>query len=602
MREPRLVWKIYPFFLLIVLLAVLGLMGTTSIVVRRFYLDELDRDLQGRLNILALDLAQRALDPEGIDGLCKTLGPQTLNRVTVILPDGRVIGDSAEQPARMENHADRPEIRAALAGNIGRSIRFSDTVRRRLLYVALPVIREQHVVGVARMARPVVDIDAQLRGLMWQIGLGGGGVALFAALAGWILARRISRPLEDLRQAAECYARGDFKARVPIPDTFETAELVRTMNRMAIDLDDRMRTVIRQKNEQQAVFSGMVEGVVAVDRQGVVIGLNPAASRWLEIDAQKALGRSIQEVVRNGVLQRALDAALADGGIPVEMEASLRDPTERVFQVRARAFDGEDGRPMGALMVLNDITQLKRLETIRRDFIANLSHELKTPITAVKGYLETLTEEGGLEGLAPDGFVMPAEIQRILGILRRQTERLQTLVDDLLSLARIEHQAGGGQIVLTRTPLRPVLESAIESCSAQAAEKNMAVTLECPADLQAEVNDPLLAQAVENLIDNAIKYSGEGTRVHISAQKTDSGVSIAVRDQGLGIEQQHLPRIFERFYRVDQARSRALGGTGLGLAIVKHIVLAHRGTVRVESHPGQGSIFYIELREPEKKA
>jgi two-component system phosphate regulon sensor histidine kinase PhoR len=595
MSERRLVWKIYPYFLLIVLVSVLALMATASVMFRHFYLEELDRDMQSRLRILVQDLAYRPLDPSDIENLCRILGPQTLSRVTVILPDGRVIGDSAEEPARMGNHSDRPEIKTAMAGDVGRAVRFSDTVRRRLLYLALPILRESRVVGVARMARPVVEIDAELRSLMWQIGLGGGGIALFAALACWVLARRISRPLEELRLAAERYAHGDFKTRVPVPDTLETAELVRTMNQMAADLDVRMRTMIRQKNEQQAVFSGMLEGVVAMDREGCLIGLNPAAARWLDIDVDRALGRSIQEVVRNPHLYLCLDEALMAGEAPVETEVILRDPAERVLQVRARSFNGEDGRPMGVLMVLNDVTRLQRLETVRRDFIANLSHELKTPITAIKGYLETLTEEGGLEGLAPAGFTMPTEIARVLGILRRQTDRLQALVEDLLSLSRIEHQAGGGQIVLTRTPLLPVLEMAIESCAAKAAIKNIDVVLDCPSTLEADLNDPLLAQAVENLIDNAIKYSEVGTRVDVSARQATAGVSIEVRDQGMGIEHQHLARIFERFYRVDQARSRALGGTGLGLAIVKHIALAHRGTVRVESHPGQGSVFGIDL-------
>jgi len=438
------------------------------------------------------------------------------------------------------------------------------------------------------MAMPVMEIEHQMRGLLWKVGGGGVLIALLAAGGCWFLARRISRPLEDLRGAAERYARGDFKTRVPEPDTFEMAVLVRTMNRMAADLDDRMRTVIRQRNEQQAVLSGMVEGVVAADPAGRVIGLNPAAARGLAIDAGRALGRSLPEVIRHPQLLLCFEEALAANGDPIEMEVSIRDAEERVFQVRARAFNGEDGRPMGALMVLNDVTRVKRLETVRRDFIANLSHELKTPITAIQGYLETLTDENGLGSLAPDGFAWPPEVARMLGILKRQTDRLQAIVEDLLSLSRIEHQAGGGQIVLTRTALRPVLEWAVESCAAKAAVKNITVALDCPPELQAELNDPLLAQAVENLIDNAIKYSDAGTRVEVVGRATATGVAIDVRDQGLGIEAQHCDRIFERFYRVDQARSRAMGGTGLGLAIVKHIVLAHRGAVRVVSRPGEG--------------
>jgi two-component system phosphate regulon sensor histidine kinase PhoR len=278
--------------------------------------------------------------------------------------------------------------------------------------------------------------------------------------------------------------------------------------------------------------------------------------------------------------------AVLAGEAPVERDVQLGPLADTWLQVRASGLRGPDGARIGALLVLDNVTRLRKLETMRRDFVANVSHELKTPITSIKGFVETLLHEQ-LED--KDNSL------RFLGIILRQVNRLDAIIGDLLMLSRLERGSEEQTIQIQCESLAEVLCAAVEMCEKKAADKSMRLDLECPADLQAEINAPLLEQAVTNLIDNAIKYSGAGAAVRIAASHEGHAVVICVQDQGCGIEPVHLPRLFERFYRVDRARSRELGGTGLGLAIVKHIVAAHRGSVRVESTVGRGSTFFISL-------
>jgi two-component system phosphate regulon sensor histidine kinase PhoR len=303
----------------------------------------------------------------------------------------------------------------------------------------------------------------------------------------------------------------------------------------------------------------------------------------LDVTADQARGRGIEETVRNLDLQKFITATLSASG-PAEAEIVLYGNQERFLQLHGTALTDSTGAKLGALVVINDITRIRRLETVRQDFVANVSHELRTPITALKACVETLSDQ------AQDD---PKDTARFIAMMGRQVERLNAIVEDLLSLSRIEHDAQHKRIPLERGPICEVLRRAVQTLSKAAAAKKMSVALDCAEGLEAPINAALLEQAVGNLLDNAIKYSGEGTSVVIGAQSVADGVEIKVTDQGPGIEKKHLSRIFERFYRVDQARSRSLGGTGLGLAIVKHIVLAHGGTVTVESTPGKGSAFTI---------
>ncbi|MEI6970553.1 MAG: ATP-binding protein [bacterium] len=583
----RLLWRIYFSFFACTLLALALTSWYGNHSFRRFYQDQVAADLLKRANVLASELGPHfaASEWEQVDRHCKEFGRLTQTRATAILPDGRVIGDSDQEPAQMENHKNRPEIADALMGQTGKAVRFSDTIRRTLLYLAIPVQQNGAVVGVVRASLPLAVIDWTLRSVFQHVAVGALIVAAFFAMVSFHLARRMTQPLDEMRRTAERLARGDLQARVAPLRGPEMASFARTLNQMASQLSERMETITQQSDQQKAVFASMAEGVLAVNSDGRILDLNLSAARLLDASAEQVRGRSIQEAVRNVDLQKFVTATLT-AGQPIEAEIVLYGNTERFLQLHGTALTDPTGKNLGALVVLNDITRVKRLETVRRDFVANVSHELKTPITALRGCVETLADpvHRNAEGS-----------ERFIAMMRRQVERLTAIVEDLLSLSRIEHDAEHKRIPLEAGMVCDVLRRAAQAFAKAGEAKGISIAVECPGDLTAPINAALLEQAVGNLVDNAIKYSGEQTRVVVSATMNGNDIEIQVADQGFGIERKHLSRIFERFYRVDQARSRALGGTGLGLAIVKHIVLAHGGSVSVDSTPGQGSIFTIRM-------
>ena len=334
----------------------------------------------------------------------------------------------------------------------------------------------------------------------------------------------------------------------------------------------------------------MIEGVLAIDARQRIVSINRAAADLLGLTPETAIHRPLQEAVRNPDLRRFALRAI-DCREPVEDDLLLRGARDRTIRVRGTALRDLSGEG-GAVIVLNDVTDIQHLENVRRDFVANVSHELKTPIASIKGFVETL-----LDGAADD----PADTRRFLDIVARQADRLESIIEDLLALSRIEQSEEAGNLPLEPARIADVLAAVTAECQPRAAERSIRLEVACDESLMADVNAPLLEQAAINLVDNAIKYSDPGKTVWISAEleapsdPDGRAMIIAVRDEGCGIESEHLPRLFERFYRVDPARSRKLGGTGLGLSIVKHIVQAHGGTIGVESRPGVGSRFTIRL-------
>lgn len=587
MRRKRLLWQIFPSFVLVTLLSLAVVMLYSSNSLRGFYDEEKEADLKARAYLIQDQLSKRSVldDEQGVDRLCKELGQNSSTRITVILPKGRVIGDTEEDPAQMEDHSDRPEIREALLGRVGMRTRLSPTLQQDMKYVAVPLKEEGDIIGVVRTSVSVASIDEQLKRIRLRIAIAGLAVAALAAGLSWAIARSISRPLEELQRGAERFARGDLTAKLPLPATSEIASLASAMNEMAAQLDRQIRTMLQQRNEQEAVLSSMVEGVLAVDNKEHLISVNQAAASLLGIRSTDASARSIQEAVRNVELQQFI-AKVLSGTERIEGEITLRENGERFLQVHGTILRDGSGREIGALLVLNDVTRLRRLEGVRRDFVANVSHELRTPITSIKGFVETL-----LDGAMWD----PPDAERFLGIVAKQVDRLNAIVTDLLTLSRVEQEAEKASIPLEEHSIRDVLKEAVQVCELKAVAKDVEIELSCDETITANINAPLLEQAVVNLIDNAIKYSDSGKTVHVEAAETDSETIIAVRDEGCGIAKEHLPRLFERFYRVDRARSRELGGTGLGLAIVKHIANVHGGQVTVESTLGKGSTFTLHL-------
>lgn len=587
MQRRSLFWRLYLYFLLVTVGALAATAWFAAKSLRQFHQSQVTSDLTAYSRIIAGEIPLLPIhDSAAVDRLCKDVGRMTLTRITVILPGGRVIGDSGENPEVMENHGNRPEIIAALAGGTGQSVRYSDTIRRHLMYLAVPFRgNDGAVAGVVRASLPLAVVDEALATFYRHVVLGGLAVTALFALLAFFLSRRITRPLDYMRQAAEQFARGDLNARIPVPDTEELGMLARTMNQMALQLNERIRSLGLQHNEQKAVLANMTEGVLAVDMGQHILHINPAACRLFGLKPDEGRGRHILEVIRHIALQEFIGLTLNSDG-PVERDVVFREDADRFIQLHGAALRDEAGVIIGGLVVMNDITRLKRLESLRRDFVANVSHELKTPLTTLKGCVETLS----------DGAVAnPDEARRFLGMMDRQVGRLEAMVDDLLVLSRLEHESDRGGVELTTGSVNDVLSRVVQSFFDRAAKKGIQLVLDCPDSLKAPINAALLEQAVGNLVDNAIKYSSEETAITVSAGMQGDAVVIAVTDQGLGMEKKHLDRIFERFYRVDPARSRAQGGTGLGLAIVKHIALAHRASVTVVSTPGQGSTFTLRI-------
>jgi two-component system, OmpR family, phosphate regulon sensor histidine kinase PhoR len=591
MNRNSFIWKNFlPWVGLIVLLTALaGLYVWSS--ARQSNRNQAVEQLQ-TTTTLVRDLVQAA-DP-GTEDL-SSLGPKILElasrskiRLTLIDTRGKVIVDSDTDAATMDNHKDRPEVSSALTGKEMRSERQSFTFGVPMAFFALPMTRENRVVAVVRGAVRIQSIDTTVNELTSRIVLTTLASAVLLSLLSLVILLRIASPLRTLDQGALRLASGQRGPLLPTHFPGQLGTLAESLNRISGQLDEQVRTIGQQSLQQQGVLGSMNEGVLAIDTTERVITLNRAAATVLGVNLSEARGRSIQEVVRNVQLQRFITQTLASDQ-PLEDDVTLTtDPEPRFLQASGTPLRNPDGGKLGALVVLNDVTRLRRLENVRREFVANVSHELKTPVTAIKGFVETLRE-------AMEDGEDPAQLQHFLTIIARQAERLQQIIEDLLMLSRIEQDNEASQIKLSLTQLHPVVDAAIDTCRPKASDVGITIDLRCPRELMVQANGPLLEQAVVNLLDNAIKYSVKGDTVMVDVVIEPDEVQIRVIDHGVGIAAEHLPHLFQRFYRVDKGRSRKLGGTGLGLAIVKHITQTHHGKTTVQSTTGQGSTFTIHL-------
>lgn len=466
MKKYRIIWQIFPSYLIITIFCLVAAAWYISISVRGFYIEQTSNDLLSRAHLIENEISEHLhrSDLNKLQRICKSLSASSVTRITVISTSGRVLCDSEENPDEMDNHATRDEISKALAGTTGNTVRYSATLGIDMMYAAIPLTRGNKPAGVLRTAVPLTSINEALIGAYVKIAIGGIIATFIAAGLGLLISRRISRPLVELKKGAMRFSKGDFSKRLPISNSAEIGMLAETLNHMA--------------------------------------------------------------------------------------------------------------------------SQLEKFETVRRDFVANVSHELKTPITSIKGFVETLID-GNTEG--------PEETEHFLEITLKQVDRLSAIIEDLLSLSRIEQDSENAGIPLENALIENIAAAAVQSCLRKAKAKHVRINEFYQEKIAAKVNPLLLEQAMVNLIDNAIKYSDEGKIISVRAIQIEGEVVISIHDQGFGIDSSHLSRIFERFYRVDKARSRKHGGTGLGLAIVKHIAVAHGGQVSVESAPGQGSIFALHL-------
>ncbi|TJY39715.1 cell wall metabolism sensor histidine kinase WalK [Cohnella pontilimi] len=512
-------------------------------------------------------------------------------RVTFIAADGTVLGDSDHEPGTMDNHLSRTEVREALASGIGSSLRHSDTLEQNMLYVATTVKMDGKAVGFVRLAMSLKMVDSSLYN-MWLV-LGFGLIVLFilATAVSYRLARLITRPLERMTTAAKRMANMDYAIRVPEDGRDEISELARALNLMAKNLQEQMDQIRQNGARLQNVVDNMTSGVVMIGHDGVVTLYNREAEKLLGGAAKERLGRPFTEIRQHIELVELIREAL-EFRIPHQQELPVYYPEERQLQLNLVPMPASGEEDPGVLLVMQDVTAIRRLEKMRSEFVANVSHELKTPIAAVKGFTETL-----LSGAMND----PGTARSFLTIIHDESERLNRLIGDILELSKIESRRAPLQY--SPVDLGVFLSRMKELFAPEAAKKNIALELDAADGLFLEADEDRLGQILLNLLQNGINYTPEGGRVKVQAEmielpaweEGDERVRITVSDTGIGIPKKDIPRIFERFYRVDKDRSRDSGGTGLGLSIVKHLVELHNGTIRVESTVGVGTKFILEL-------
>jgi len=589
MIRNRLSWQ---FFLICFIITAFSLWFTMLYslhIYKQNYLATITETVTKHSKLLSREFSTLLVQNEKnrvIDSICDIRGNDIDYRLTIIFPDGKVAGDSKADPDTMENHKNRPEIGQALQGKTDKEIRYSTTLKEDLLYYASPIIVKDIIVGVLRISVPLGTIKKHENMFYHRLLIVSSIVFVILGFTILIFTNILSKPIRLMRAGAQRFAAGDFHSKLAIPTSDELGELARTLNSMAVTLDERIQTITRQKNELNAILESLNEGVIAVDNNERIISLNPAAARILSIKQENAPGYLIPEVVRNSSLQKFLVSSLSSHE-RIETTFSLSTPDGDIsIQAYGTLLLDHNKQPQGAVLVLNDITRIKKLENIRKDFVANVSHELRTPLTSIKGFVETIR---------CGDYSLPDDVNRFLDIISSKTDNLCSIVEDILTLSSIERDNEHREISMVYSNIKSILQDAISTCHYKAVQKKITIKLSCPTELHSCVNAPLLEQAIVNLLDNAIKYSNDNTEIVIEVLTRDNEFSIKVTDHGCGIAEEHQSRVFERFYRVDKARSRKLGGTGLGLSIVKNIATAHSGNVLVNSKTGEGSTFEINL-------
>lgn len=575
-------WRIAVPYVFLVLAITAGLMLYLSDFVREAYIANLRDSLTAQARLLADALRPFLTEenpPEGLDDLAHHYAALLGTRVTLIRADGLVLGESHEDRATMDNHLQRPEVQEALARGLGFSVRFSRTVRYEMMYVAVPVRAQGEVVGIARVALPLAEIERRVSHLRRTVLAVGGVAALLAVLLALLIAERTTSPVRQLTQVANRLAAGDLTARFFPTTGDEIGLLAAAFNEMADRLRDQVVRLSTQRSRLAAVLEHMADGVLITDEAGFVRLTNPAACRILGVQPEEALGRSFAQVARRHHLVEIWKRCRAT--TQEQVETVELDRGGQFLRVIATPLP--EARPPGFLVLLQDLTEVRRLETVRRDFIANISHELRTPLASLKAVIETL------QGIALDD---PAAARRFLERAEAEVDALTQMVQELLELSRIESG---------RTPLRTrsvdvaeVIIPPAERLRPQAERAGLHMAFDLPADLPLVQADPeRIAQVVTNLVHNAIKFTPAGGHIRIAARQVGKEVEVSVEDTGIGIPPEDLDRIFERFYKADRARSS--GGTGLGLAIAKHVVQAHGGRIWVQSVEGHGSTFFFTL-------
>ncbi len=563
--------KSFQGYVLITILLALLVYVFSFTMIKNHYIDTLSDDLENLGTALLLKftplIEQNVTD--SLDIIAKKLGGEINTRITVIAPDGLVLADSKEDPREMDNHRWRPEIVHALEGRTGTSVRFSRTVKQDMLYVAVPVFKDGRIIGVVRTSLFLDDINTLLNTLRIRILLICAIIAAASLILAALFSRNLSRPIRELVRASRRVAVGDFNVTVLFKRKDELKELADSFNDMVLQIKTLFNEVSLEKEALNTIIASIQEGVLVLDKHSRIVLCNDSFRKIA--DTLPVEGKYYYEIIRTPKLGQLLDTVLRKPDTVVHDELRIRN---RTYVCSATFLS----TAQQTVLTLHDITELLGFATMKKDFILNVSHELRTPLTAIKGFVETMEQE------------KEEKSKRYLGIIKKHTDRLINIVQDLQMLSELEEAE---KIELEDVDLRQLLETVHKLFEHQLKEKGLVFKIKIAKDISSITADPFkLEQMFINLIDNAIKYTEEG-KICLTAELHDSSVKITLADTGVGIPQEHLPRIFERFYVVDKSRSRKMGGTGLGLSIVKHIVQAHNGTIDVTSEVNSGTQFTI---------
>lgn len=585
-KKGKLLWEIYPSYLIIICICIIAgsIYSLTSL--KGFFYSQVKDSLEEKTLLFVpsvKSLIKNGASGSVIDTVCVNSGARAKVRFTIIDHKGLVVGDTEEDPANLENHKNRPEIRAALSGKMGSRIRFSDTLDQDMMYVAYPVYINNNIVAAVRTSVSLEHINHELWKINKGILIGGIIAALIAAGISFFFSLKITRPIVDMKKGAKNFAEGKLDSRMYIPEMEELGDLARALNSMAEELNDKLRTESINRNELETVFLSMREGVLALDMEERVIRLNQSALDMFSMEITDIRDKKVYELVRDSELYRFIQEAVKTEK-HISSDLKYGSENERILNAQSSPLKDENFKRIGTLFVIQDVTKIRHLENMRKDFVANVSHELKTPMTAIKGFVETIRESENIE---------QEKLDRFFSIIDKNVDRLINIINDLLDLSWIEKNEESEFIKFREENLLKVAESAVKICEPAAIEKDIRIDMDINEKISVNMNRVLFENALTNLIDNALKYSDREKEIRVFAKDTEDEVILSVKDNGIGIPSFEQQRIFERFYRVDKGRSRKMGGTGLGLSIVKHVVNIHKGRVELESTPGTGSCFTI---------
>ncbi len=580
-------------YYLVVIAVVVVLLGAFFIwFLNYFYMENLRESLYNQATFAASlveEMLEREARPEEIDALCKELGRELGVRITLVDQDGVVLADSDEDPDLMENHSDRPEIKDASGKKKGVASRYSATLDEEMFYLAVPLDRDfenaanSGLSPVIRLALPLAAINQAITGLALFILGALFASSLFAMGAAYLLSSKITGPIAKISDAAREIAGGNFMPELKVEGRDELAGLAENISEMGRSLKGKMEEVLWQKNKLESVVSSMSSGIILTDSDLKVEMINPAAERLFELEQEKAGGAPFQSLIRHHSLQENLKSARLDGR-PRMMELSTYYPRSAVLETYILPVKGSGREVIGVLLLFHEVTRLRSIEKMRSDFVANVSHEMRTPLTTLRGYTETILHEE----------LTRAQLLDFLTVIDKEAVRLTSLVDDLLELARIENEKDF--IKKEAVNLDQLIAEALDRIEGLRESRSVEVKVDNPVkNLFVPGDREWLCLALVNILENSIRHGRDGSRIVITVTPGDGSATVEIEDDGPGIPEADLPYVFERFYRVDKARSRKSGGTGLGLSIVKHIMEAHGASYTMESTEGKGSIFRFTL-------